>query len=144
MQKQDVHIFLVEDDEIDVEFTRRAFDNLKISNEITVATDGYEALNILRGQGGHPRLPRPYLILLDINMPRMNGLEFLHELRRDAELKNSVVFVLTTSDADADITAAYGEKVAGYFLKQRVAQELLALPDLMDSYARVVVWPLIQ
>lgn len=141
MPQTAVNVLLVDDDDIDSQAVQRAFDKLNIANVITVASDGYEALNILRGEGGHERLPQPYVILLDINMPRMNGLEFLHALRQDETLKSSVVFVLTTSDNQEDMMAAYSEKVAGYFLKQKVGQEFLSLPELMKRYWRVAVWP---
>src|SRR4051794_22973039 len=100
MQHQPVHILLVEDDYIDAENIIRFFQHHHVTNPYTHVIDGVDALNVLRGEGGYARLPRPYLILLDINMPRMNGLEFLQALRRDPELKRSVVFVLTTSTRD--------------------------------------------
>ena len=86
MQAQTVHILLVEDDEIDAEQILRSFERMKIANPVTHVLDGIEALSALRGSGGHERLPRPYLVLLDINMARMNGLEFLQHLRDDEEL----------------------------------------------------------
>ena len=141
MPNSNVHVLVVEDDEIDIEAVQRAFDVLKITNAITVASDGVEALNVLRGDGGYTRLSRPYIILLDIQMPRMNGLEFLRTLRQDEGLKSSVVFVLTTSDNQDDMKAAYNQQVAGYFLKQKVAEEFLALPELMENYWRMVEWP---
>jgi CheY-like chemotaxis protein len=141
MPDKQVQILLVEDDEVDVDFLLRAFVKANIANKITVARDGYEALEILNGKGGHQRLPRPYIILLDINMPRMNGLEFLHVLRQDAELGSSVVFMLTTSNAQKDMLAAYDEHVAGYFLKQNIGTEFLALPNLLANYWRVVEFP---
>ncbi len=141
MPDKQVQILLVEDDEVDVDFLLRAFAKANIANKITVARDGYEALEILNGEGGHQRLPRPYIILLDINMPRMNGLEFLHVLRQDAELGSSVVFMLTTSSAHKDMLAAYDEHVAGYILKQNVGAEFLALPNLLANYWRVVEFP---
>lgn len=136
-----VKVLLVEDDDVDSYAVQRAFQKLNIDNVITTASDGYEALNILRGEGGYDQLTQPYVILLDINMPRMNGLEFLHTLRRDVELKSSVVFVLTTSDNQEDMLAAYGEQAAGYFLKKNVGQEFLTLPELMNTYWRMAVWP---
>jgi CheY-like chemotaxis protein len=141
MTNKQVHVLLVEDDEVDTYAVQRAFAAAKISNEITVARDGYEALSILCGHEGYERLPRPYIILLDINMPRMNGIEFLRALRRDSELESSVVFMLTTSAAQEDMMAAYKEKVAGYFLKQNVGDEFLALPELFKSYWKVVEFP---
>ena len=89
-----VTIFLVEDDEVEAEAVTRAFRKAHIGNPIETARDGVEALERLRGQNGQQKLEKPYLILLDLNMPRMNGLEFLQELRGDADLSSTVVFVL--------------------------------------------------
>jgi CheY-like chemotaxis protein len=137
-----VHVLLVEDDEIDAEQIVRAFSHLKLANPITIATNGIEALHALRGDEGWTRLPRPYIILLDINMPRMNGLEFLRALRADAELRQSVVFVLTTSDNESDLYAAYQENVAGYFLKTEATYAVFGLPMMMKNYWRLVDFPL--
>ena len=84
-----VHILLVEDDEVDVRALRWAFNKLKIANPLTVANDGVEALELLKA------MPRPYLIITDINMPRMNGIELLRSIREDEQLRDSIVFVLT-------------------------------------------------
>lgn len=137
-----VHVLLVEDDEIDAEIVIRSFSSLKIRNPITIAQDGIEALNILRGEDGYERLPRPYIILLDIKMPRMNGLEFLQAIRQDDELKPSIVFVLTTSDNEADMRDAYASHVAGYFLKQHAGDALLHLPTMMMQYWHLAEFPL--
>lgn len=141
MHNRTIHILLVEDDDVDAEVVQRSFEKLKLLNPITCANDGIEALQMLRGEGGHERVPRPYIILLDINLPRMNGLEFLHNLRQDDELKHSVVFVLTTSSNEADMRAAYEDHVAGYFLKKTVGEYILDLPILMKNYWRVVEFP---
>ena len=141
LSAQPVHILLVEDDEIDVEAVRRAFANSRITNPVTVAGNGFEALDALCGENGHERLPRPYIILLDINMPKMNGIELLRELRHDPELKSSVVFVLTTSKNEADMLAAYNAQVAGYFLKAKIGEGVFALPEMMKSYWRMVEFP---
>jgi CheY-like chemotaxis protein len=141
MPAKTVHVLLVEDDDVDAEEMLRSFDRLAISNPITVVPDGYAALNILRGEEGYERLPRPYIILLDLNTPRMNGLEFLRVIRNDDELRQSVVFVLTTSDNEADMEAAYASNVAGYFLKARTGEAFLDLPKMMTNYWRLVEFP---
>ena len=141
MAAQPVHVLLVEDDEIDAEAVQRAFAELKITNPITRASDGYEAFDRLRGENGCERLPRPYIILLDLNLPRMNGLEFLRQLRTDKELKSSVVFVLTTSRDEQDMVAAYNLQVAGYFLKTAVGEGFFNLPRMMETYWRIVEFP---
>lgn len=132
---------IVEDDDIDRMALERAFDKLKILNDRVYARNGVEALDILRGRNGKERLPRPFIILLDLNMPQMNGLEFLDEVRNDEDLANSVVFVLTTSDADEDIVAAYENNVAGYIVKSDAATGFLRAIEMLEHYWRVVELP---
>ena len=136
-----VQILLVEDDEVDVMAIRRAFAKHRIANPIIHARDGMEAMEVLRGSGGHALLARPYLILLDLNMPRMNGIEFLEDLRADPVLHDSVVFVLTTSIADRDIVAAYEKHIAGYLVKGKVGEGFLSLVTMLDHYWRYVELP---
>jgi len=141
MSSRIIEILLVEDDEIDAEVIVRAFQKQKISNPLTIVPSGVEALATLRGKMGYTRLSRPYLILLDINMPRMNGIEFLKELRQDQELRRSVVFVLTTSDRDEDKQAAYDAQVAGYVLKSKVGSDFTNVLTLLKSYELIVELP---
>lgn len=137
---KDVDILLVEDDEVDARAVERAFRKQKIGNPITVACDGVEALEFLRGQNGKS-LPRPYIILLDLNMPRMNGIEFLKELRDDENLRTSVVFVLTTSNDDRDKTAAYEQVVAGYIVKSEAGKDFLELVQMLERFTIIVKLP---
>ncbi len=141
MQGENIHILLVEDDEIDAEAIMRGFRAQRIANPFTVVSDGVEALAALRGENGLPPVPRPYLILLDINMPRMNGIEFLGALRDDPQLRKSIVFVLTTSDRDEDIVAAYDKHIAGYLLKSHAGRDFVNLITMLDSYWRIVQFP---
>jgi CheY-like chemotaxis protein len=141
MLGQSFHILLVEDDDVDAEVVIRAFRRKQISNPFTIVSNGIEALNVLRGEGGQPRLPRPFVILLDINMPRMNGLEFLHALRQDPELRRSIVFMLTTSNSDEDKVAAYNEQIAGYLLKSNAGEDFMNVIRLLDSYQCAVEFP---
>ena len=118
MENKVTNILLVEDDEVDVMNIKRAFKKSKISNPLYVAGNGLEGLEMLRSHDGQPTVPDTRrLILLDLNMPKMNGLEFLQELRNDEELKRTPVIVLTTSDEDRDRIEAYNLNVAGYILK---------------------------
>jgi len=141
LKNKTVHVLLVEDNEVDREAVRRAFTRHRIANPIHDARDGVEALELLRGMGDKPKLPRPYLILLDINMPRMSGIELLRELRADPELRDSIVFMLTTSKSDEDKMAAYGANVAGYILKSDVGAGFVGLVALLDHYWRIVEFP---
>lgn len=136
-----VTFLLVEDDDVDVKAIERSLNELRICNPLLVARDGREALEHLRGQNGREKINTPFLILLDLNMPRMNGLEFLAELRSDPELNTSVVFVLTTSKDDRDRLSAYEKHVAGYIVKSNVANSFSEAMKLIDHYWRVVELP---
>lgn len=137
-----MHILIVEDEELDVIALKRAFKKHQVSNEVTVASNGAEALAALRGQSPeHDLIPTPVLVLLDINMPRMNGLEFLEELRSDSILKRIPVLVLTTSDEHRDIQAAYRLGISGYTLKQNVGEDFEKLITLLKAYEEIVRFP---
>lgn len=136
-----VHILLVEDDDVDREAVIRAFKNKRIANPFTIVANGVEALDVLRGDDEREGLSRPYIILLDINMPRMNGLEFLEALRKDCLLKRSIVFILTTSNRDEDKMAAYDNQIAGYLLKSRVGDDFVNMISLLESYWDIVEFP---
>ena len=136
-----VNLLLVDDDEVDVQGLKRAFAKSRIGNPITVARDGIEALEFLRCENGRPQLPKPHLILLDLNMPRMNGLEFLEAIRADEDLKRSVVFMITTSKAEEDKARAYDQHVAGYIVKQDPANTFMQAVALMEHYWKIVEFP---
>ena len=135
-----VKLLLLEDDDLDVLAIRRALRKARVDNELVVAQDGVEGLGILRGESGPP-LQRPYLILLDLNMPRMNGIEFLTELRNDPALRDSIVFVLTTSDSETDIIRAYDKFIAGYMVKAKVGEDFMQLIAMLDQYWKTIEFP---
>jgi len=110
-------ILLVEDNPADVLMTRSAFEDFKITNTLHVVDDGVEALEFLRGQGAFAGSPRPDLIMLDLNLPRMNGREVLAEIKADPELRHIPVVVLTTSRAEQDILEAYDLHANCYIVK---------------------------
>lgn len=120
---------------------QRAFKKSKIENPAVYATDGIEALEILRGDAENEGLARPYIVTLDINMSRMDGHEFLAELRSDENLRNVVVFILTTSDNDFDIRSSYDQNVAGYILKEQSEEKLLEKVCLLGSFSNCIVLP---
>jgi CheY-like chemotaxis protein len=136
-----VNLLLVEDDEVDVQGLKRAFAKSRIANPITVAKDGIEALEFLRGENGREKLPKPHLILLDLNMPRMNGIEFLAAIRADEALRGTVIFMITTSKADEDKARAYGHNVAGYIVKQDPANTFMEAVSLLEHYWKIVEFP---
>jgi len=141
MSDELIHILLVEDDEIEREALCRAFKQQQIINPLVCVTTGQEALYVLRGENGYSQLPRPYIILTDINMPQMNGHELLAVLRADSMLKRSVVFVLTSSERDEDIIAAYDLQVAGYFSKSTIGPDFCPVIRLFNLYQASIQMP---
>lgn len=140
-QKNSLNILLVEDDDGDAKAVQRAFQKSKIANTIFRAVDGIDALEILKGTNGKQQITSPYLLLVDLNMPRMDGIELIKALRSDPLLHKSIIFVLTTSKRDEDITASYNLNVTGYILKSTAGEDFLNLVGLVDSYWRIVELP---
>lgn len=135
MEEKTLNVLLVEDDEVDVMNVKRAFRRNNIINPLYVASNGLEALKMLRGNGSSPEIPQQRrIILLDLNMPRMGGLEFLHELRADYSLKPIPVVILTTSDEDKDRIEAYNLNVAGYLLKPVKFSEFAEAMATLNKY----------
>lgn len=130
MTQKLVNILLVEDDEVDVMNVKRAFAKNNIKNPLFVAGNGVEALEMLNGDV----IPLPKIIILDINMPKMNGIEFLKILRENDKLKNISVFVMTTSNEDSDKINAYNLNVAGYILKPLSFEKFLASVATLKNY----------
>lgn len=141
MSHNTVTFLVVEDDEIDVKALKRAFKELKLSNPIRFARDGVEAMEILRGENGQEKLDKPYLILLDLNMPRMGGLEFLDEVRNDPDHQSAIVFIMTTSAAEEDRVKAYNKNVAGYMLKSNAGDTFIKALSMLEHYWRIVEFP---
>ncbi len=112
-----IEILLVEDNEPDVILTQEAFEEARVANNLYVARDGVEAMEFLRREGPFAGSPRPDVVLLDINMPRKNGLEVLEELKADPELRSIPVIVLTTSQAEEDILRSYQSHASSYVVK---------------------------
>lgn len=137
MPDKNVDVLIVEDSEIDMMAVLRAFRKANITNATHKACDGVEALDMLRGTGGKPPLSQPCVVLLDINMPRMDGLTMLSELRNDNNISESIVFMLTTSGHVADRKAAYERNVAGYFLKENLAP----LVEMLKPYCQANEFP---
>jgi CheY-like chemotaxis protein len=128
-------VLLVEDDDVEIMSVRRALRLMGRTQDLMTARDGLEALALLRGEDGASGKPLPYVILLDINMPRMNGLEFLRELRRDPERRDLPVVILTTSTAEADRQAACAAGVAGYIVKSTLLEDgFQAFAIAIDAY----------
>jgi CheY-like chemotaxis protein len=132
-----INILLVEDDEVDVMNVKRAFKKNHITNPLTVTHDGIEALEALRGK----LVGYPCIVLLDLNMPRMGGIEFLKEIRSDEKLKKLTVFVMTTSNQDNDKVDAYNLNVAGYILKPLSMENFIAAVATLKNYWQLCEFP---
>lgn len=133
-----INLLLVDDDEVDVLNVRRALERGRITNQIWVAGDGIEGLAMLRGA----EMPRDRrLVLLDINMPRMNGIEMLREMRADPELQMTSVVILTTSNDDFDRIESFRLNVAGYLLKPVTFMSFVELMTALNRYWTLVELP---
>jgi CheY-like chemotaxis protein len=137
-----VDVLLVEDDEGDVLMTREAFEFYKIRNPLHVVTDGEQALQFLRRTGPFAEAPRPGLILLDVNLPRLNGLEVLAELKQDPELLPIPVVMLTTSKAEEDILRSYKLHANAYVSKPVDFENfVVAIRQIDDFFLTLVQLP---
>jgi len=138
MAEKQLNILLVEDDQVDVMNVKRAFEKNRITNPLFIAGDGLQGLELLRS-GAFPRDRR--LVLLDLNMPRMNGIEFLREVRKDPELHGTPVVVLTTSNDDRDKIEAFNLNVAGYLLKPVTFTNFVEVMAALNKYWSLVELP---
>lgn len=134
MKSQSMKFLVVDDDDLDVEKITRGFGHLGLANDVIHARDGFEALEILLGTATTPALEGPYIVLLDINMPRMNGIELLEKIRGDRGLAHTPVVVMSTSDHPADVEAAYSRNVSGYFLKSMGKKKMHEALAALSSY----------
>lgn len=137
---EDITFLAVDDDEVSIMAIKRAVKRLKIVNPVEVAYDGKEALDILRANGTDGVRKR-YIVTLDLNMPRMTGLELLEEVRKDKELQKQIIFVLSTSDAPTDITAAYEKNIAGYIVKENAYESMKSALEMLGAYMKIVQLP---
>ncbi len=131
---QPVRILLVEDNAGDVRLTREALTEAKVTNTLAVARDGVDALAMLRREGAYAGEPRPDLILLDLNLPRMNGREVLAVLKADPDLQRIPVVMLTTSDAERDVLAAYDLGVNAYVVKPVDLERFFRVIESLDGF----------
>ena len=134
-----VDVLLVEDDEGDILMTREAFEFHKITNPLHVVTDGEQALQFLRQAGPYAGAPRPGLILLDVNLPRLSGLEVLAQLKQDPELSVIPVVMLTTSQAEEDILRSYRLHANAYVSKPVDFENFMAAIRQIDDFFLTLV-----
>lgn len=136
-----IEVLLVEDDPGDVLMTKEAFEDYKVKNQLHVVNDGAEAMAFLRGEGEYADAPRPDLVLLDLNLPRMDGREVLQAIKSDAELASIPVVVLTTSEAEEDVLRSYSLHANAYVTKpvdfERFIEVVRQIDDFFVSVVRL-------
>lgn len=137
----EVTILLVEDDEVDATTVVRGLARADIHNPLVRARDGIEAMEILLGSNGKQKLKSPFLLLVDIRMPRLDGLALVRRIRSNPTLQRTIIFVLTTSDSERDRAAAYDAHVAGYIVKSNAPDQFHALARMLDYYLSIVSPP---
>jgi CheY-like chemotaxis protein len=133
MMQESEPILLVEDDTVDAMTVKRALRDLKVSNPVAHVTNGQEALDYLRDV----TKPKPCLILLDINMPKMNGIELLKTVKVDSNLQKIPVVMLTTSTNDRDIIQSFHLSAAGYMIKPVDYKQFVETIRTIDTYWRL-------
>ena len=137
--ERQIEILLVEDDPGDVLMTREAFSDYKLRNRLHVVDDGVEAMEFLRREGKHANAPRPDLVLLDLNLPRMDGREVLEAIKGDAELASIPVVVLTTSESEDDVVRSYSLHANAYVTKPVDFDRFIAIVRQIDDFFVTVV-----
>jgi CheY-like chemotaxis protein len=134
-----IEILLVEDDPGDVTLTREAFADYKVQNSLHVVSDGVEALDFLYRRGAHAEAPRPDLVLLDLNLPRVDGREVLSAVKNDPTLAAIPIVVLTTSDAEEDVLRSYQLHANAYVTKPVDFEQFIKVVQQIDEFFVQVV-----
>ena len=138
-QSRPVEILLVEDDPGDVLMTREAFADHKVQNQLHVVTDGAQAMSFLRGEDQYAGSPRPDLVLLDLNLPKMDGREVLQAIKSDPDLASIPVVVLTTSEAEEDVLGSYSLHANAYVTKPVDFERFISVVREIDDFFVTVV-----
>ncbi len=136
-----IEILLVEDNPSDALITQEALRKGKVSNTLHLVKDGVEAMAFLRRQGEYANVPRPDVILLDLNLPEMSGEEVLKQIRADESLSSLPVIILTTSADERDVLAAYGLKANCFITKPVAMSQFIATMQALDSFWLTWVTP---
>jgi CheY-like chemotaxis protein len=134
-----IEVLLVEDDPGDVVLTKEAFEDNKVSNKLSIVSDGEEAMRFLRREGDYADAPRPDLVLLDLNLPRMDGRQVLEEIKADETLRTIPVVVLTTSEAEEDIIRSYRLHANAYVTKPVDFDQFIKVVRQIDDFFVSVV-----
>lgn len=137
-----IEILLVEDNDGDVQLTKEALERAKVKNNLHVAHDGVEAMEFLRRQNGHAKAPRPDLVLLDLNLPNMDGREVLQEMKNDPALKTIPVVVITSSEAEQDIVRSYSLSANCYVTKPLDLKQFIhVVQSISEFWLQIVKLP---
>ena len=139
IQPREVEVLLVEDDPGDVVLVKEAFKDFKLRNNLHCVSDGEEALRFLRGEGEHAGAPRPDLVLLDLNLPRMDGREVLRAVKGDEALRSIPIVVLTTSEAEEDVLRSYDLHANAYVTKPVDFERFIEVVRQIDEFFVSVV-----
>lgn len=137
----EVTILLAEDDDIDAQTVTRGLASARIANPLVRVRDGVEALELLRGTNNCKKLEPPYVMLVDIRMPRLDGLGLVRAVRADPNLQRTIIFMLTTSESDRDRAAAYDSHVAGYIVKSDTEGQYHRLASMIQYFLMIVAPP---
>ena len=137
--ERQIEVLLVEDDPGDVLMTREAFEDYKVHNQLHVVSDGAEAMAFLRQEGEYAGRPRPDLVLLDLNLPRMDGRQVLEAIKSDPELASIPVVVLTTSEAEDDVLRSYSLHANAYVTKPVDFERFIEVVRQIDDFFVTVV-----
>jgi CheY-like chemotaxis protein len=135
------NFLIVDDDIVSIKSIQRAMKKLNICNPVKIARDGIEAIETLNASVDDAHGLPPFIVTLDLSMPRMDGHAFLEEIRKNERFKKLVVFVLTSSDAQNDIARAYEKNIAGYIVKEDPVNSLKRALTMLDGYANLVILP---
>ena len=134
-----VDILLIEDNPGDIRLTELAFEDGRINNNLHVVKDGEEALDFLFQEGEYEDAPHPHIVLLDLNLPKIDGHEVLREIRNDDELHRLPVIILTSSEADGDVVKSYELNSNAYITKPVTANDFLDLIDTFEQFWFTIV-----
>jgi len=129
-----IEILLVEDNPGDVRLTKEALKDARVANNLHITIDGVEALAFLRKQGKHAAVPRPDLILLDLNLPKKNGREVLEEIKKEEALRHIPVVILTTSQAEQDVVESYRLQANAYVTKPVDLDQFLKVVSSIEQF----------
>jgi CheY-like chemotaxis protein len=137
--QREIEVLLVEDDPGDVLMTREAFQDYKVHNQLHVVNDGEQAMAFLRQEGEYAGRPRPDLVLLDLNLPRMDGRQVLQAIKSDPDLSSIPVVVLTTSEAEDDVLRSYSLHANAYVTKPVDFERFIDVVRQIDDFFVTVV-----